>query len=151
MKLAEALKERAELKKKIYQLSERLKDNAKVQEGELPAEDPKFLLEELDSAYDRLEYLIIAINHTNAIIQDGQDTLAKLLARHDCLKKKIAILREFLSSASELTFRMAKNEIKIKSSINVSEMTKKVDHLSEELRLLDLRIQQQNWIHDLIE
>ena len=40
MKLAEALQERADLNRRIAGLSSRLADNALVQEGERPAEDP---------------------------------------------------------------------------------------------------------------
>ena len=40
MKLAEALQERADLNKRIEQLSTRLSVNATVQEGKTPAENP---------------------------------------------------------------------------------------------------------------
>lgn len=40
MKLAEALNLRADVSKRLSQLSERLTANAKVQEGDSPAEDP---------------------------------------------------------------------------------------------------------------
>ena len=48
MKLAEALQERADLNRRIQQLQQRLTNNALVQEGETPAEDPAELLAELD-------------------------------------------------------------------------------------------------------
>ena len=48
MKLAEALLERADLQKRIAQMDGRLENNAQVQEGEKPAEDPKALLKELE-------------------------------------------------------------------------------------------------------
>ena len=48
MKLANALSQRAELQTRIRQLEERLNNNAQVQEGEEPAEDPMELLRELD-------------------------------------------------------------------------------------------------------
>ena len=43
MKLAEALQERADLNRKIEQLSDRLEANVLVQEGEVPLEDPNVL------------------------------------------------------------------------------------------------------------
>ena len=43
MKLAEALQERADLKRSIEELKNRLSRNALVQEGEAPAEDPEKL------------------------------------------------------------------------------------------------------------
>ena len=48
MKLANALSQRSELQTRIRQLEDRLNNNALVQEGERPAEDPMELLKELD-------------------------------------------------------------------------------------------------------
>ena len=49
MKLATALSERADVQRRLSQLHTRLNNNAKVQEGDEPAEDPKALLKELDA------------------------------------------------------------------------------------------------------
>lgn len=54
MKLAEALQERSDLTRRIQQLQSRLNNNATVQEGEKPAEEPQTLLCELDASIDRL-------------------------------------------------------------------------------------------------
>ena len=62
MKLAEALLERADLQKRIAQMDGRLENNAQVQEGEKPAEDPKALLKELEEMAVRMEQLVTAIN-----------------------------------------------------------------------------------------
>ena len=43
MNLANALAQRADLQRRMAQLGSRLMNNAKVQEGEQPAEDPKAL------------------------------------------------------------------------------------------------------------
>ena len=67
MKLANALSQRAELQTRIRQLEERLNNNAQVQEGEDPAEDPMELLRELDEDYAQLEALIARINRTNSV------------------------------------------------------------------------------------
>ena len=48
MKLATALAERSDIQNRINTISVRLDNNAKVQEGDVPAEDPKALMEELD-------------------------------------------------------------------------------------------------------
>ena len=66
MKLAEALLERADLQRRIDQMNGRLNNNARVQEGEKPAEDPKALLKELESMTSRLETLMAQINLTNS-------------------------------------------------------------------------------------
>ena len=57
MKLANALSQRSELQTRIRQLEDRLDNNAQVQEGEQPAEDPMELLKELEADYARLEEL----------------------------------------------------------------------------------------------
>ena len=76
MKLANALSQRAELQTRIHQLETRLYNNAQVQEGESPAEDPQDLLQELEEDYARLEALIACINRGGKIIfPRGQDTI----------------------------------------------------------------------------
>ena len=123
MKLANALSQRSELQTRIRQLESRLSNNALVQEGEQPAEDPMELLAELEADYARLEELISAINRTNnsTRMEDGA-TLSDLLARRDCLKGKLSILRGFLNSASALAHRHSVSEIKIKSTVNVRQL-----------------------------
>ena len=65
MKLAEALQERADLNARIEQLRERMAQNALVQEGERPAEEPAELMREFDECVSRLEVLMNRINLTN--------------------------------------------------------------------------------------
>lgn len=66
MKLAEALILRADCQKRIEQLKQRLIRNAKVQEGDQPAEEPEKLLEELERIAGDVLLLIRRINRTNA-------------------------------------------------------------------------------------
>ena len=66
MKLAEALILRADLKKRSEQLKQRLKRNAKVQEGDKPPEEPGVLFDEFDRVAAELEAVIRQINWTNA-------------------------------------------------------------------------------------
>ena len=66
MKLAEALSNRADLQRRISQLKGRLKDSAKVQEGDTPAEDVKALFLELDSCLEKQEKLVYQINLKSA-------------------------------------------------------------------------------------
>ena len=96
------------------------------------------LLHELETEYARLEELISAINRTNnSTLVEGKATLSDLLARRDCLKGKLNILRGFLDSASALTRRHSISEIKVKSTVNVRELQKQVDGLSKDLRELE--------------
>ncbi len=150
MKLATALSERADLQKRISELSTRLNNNAKVQEGEKPSEEPAALLAELDADYARLEELISRINRTNNVTKCGEKTISDLIAKRDCLKDKIRIMRDFLNEASEKVSRYSKAEIKIISTVDVPTLQKQVDALSAELRKTDEQIQSLNWTTELI-
>ena len=150
MKLATALSERADLQRRISELSVRLNNNAKVQEGETPAEDPAALLDELDGCLTRLEELIARINKTNDRTADGDLTIADLIARRDCLRERVRIMREFLNASSERVSRYSKTEIRIMSTVPVAQLQKKVDAYSRELRETDERIQGLNWTTELL-
>ena len=151
MKLAEALIERADLQTRLSQLDARLHNNAKVQEGETPAEDPNDLLRELDRISARLEQLITAINLTNASVTDGGETLTALLARRDVLKSRVGALRNFLNAASSVVMRGSRSEVVIRSTVDVTALRREVDARAMELRKLDTRIQALNWTADLLE
>ncbi len=150
MKLALALSERADIQRRISELGTRLNNNAKVQEGDVPAEDPAALLEELDSNFVRLQELITRINHTNNETRQGERTLTSLIAERDCLKQRISILRSFLNESSLKVARYSKTEIKTSSTVDVKELQKEVDRLSKRLRETDELIQSLNWTTDLI-
>lgn len=150
MKLASALVERSDLQRKISELSNRLNTNAKVQDGEEPAEKPEELLEELDSVMTRLEELVTKINLTNSSVVVEGKTLTEWLAKRDCLKQRIGLLRGFLNSASEKIDRYSRAEIKIVSTVNVKALQKDVDALSKTLREIDEKIQEINWTTELL-
>lgn len=151
MKLAEALTLRADLQKRIAQLKIRLLANAKVQEGDTPAEDPVLLLQELDDNTAQLETLIRQINKTNnSTLVDGA-SLVDLIARKDVLTLKISILRDFVQLAANKLDRYSNTEIKVFSTINVAEKQREIDALAKELRELDTRLQGLNWATDLVE
>ena len=150
MKLATALSERADLQRRLTQLQTRLNNNAKVQEGEKPAEDPADLLRELEGVITRLEELITRINLTNSQTFADGVSMTALLAKRDCLSKKLAVLRDFLDNASARVDRYSQKEIRILSTVDVAKLQKQVDDLSKELRLIDEQIQGLNWTTELI-
>ena len=137
-------------KNKISELSRRLDNNARVQEGEKPSEDPVELMKELDESLTRLEELIVRINKTNNVAKSGDSTLTDLLAKRDCLKKRISVMRDFLDEASVKVSRYSKTEIRIHSTVTVSELQKQIDFYSKELRKTDEQIQELNWLTDLL-
>ena len=97
MSLAEALQLRADIKTRIAQLHSRLNDNAKVQEGETPAEDPLRLIELLNAECSAYEELVRRINLTNAQTLSEGKTLTALLARRDALSLELAYSGTFCS------------------------------------------------------
>ena len=151
MKLAEALVLRAEMKTKINNIHSRLNDNAKVQEGETPAENPYTLIEELNSVSDEMAELIKNINYTNCMTVENGVSLTDMIAEKDVLQKKVSVMKSFLSNASSLVIRYSNTEIKILSTVDVVKLQKKVDTMSKQLRELDMNIQRINWTVDLIE
>lgn len=150
MKLAEALNLRADTAKRLSQLSERLTANAKVQEGDTPAENPQELLEELDRLTSQLEYLISRINLTNSKTLYNGKSLTEMIAQKDTLSLKSSVLRNFLSAASAKTDRYSNKEIRVFSTVNVRELQKNSDDISEEIRKLNVKIQELNWSTDLL-
>ena len=151
MKLAVALQERADINRKIEELKNRLKCNVLIQEGESPEEEPNSLKRELDSTIARLGVLIAKINLTNSqTVVDGK-TLTELIAQKDALQLSIYVFKEIIDVANQKTYRSQNTEIKIKTAISVVDWQKRIDALSKELRLLDIKIQETNWKIDLIE
>ncbi len=151
MKLAVALQERADINRKIEELKNRLKCNVLIQEGESPEEEPNSLKRELDSTIARLGVLIAKINLTNSqTVVDGK-TLTELIAQKDALQLSIYVYKEIIDIANQKTYRSRNTEIKIKTAISVVDWQKRIDALSKELRLLDIKIQETNWKIDLIE
>jgi len=151
MKLAEALQERADLNNKLSYLKTRIMNNVLVQEGEEPAEDPKKLMTEFDSAAARLEVLIRQINHTNAVTEIDGKTLTAMIAEKDCLSLRLNMYREAVNQASERISRYGRNEIRNVSYLDVPTTQKAADSLAKELRLLDNKLQSSNWTVELIE
>ncbi len=151
MKLAEALLERADVQKRLAQMGGRLNNNARVQEGEKPAEDPKALLKEQEALTSRLETLVAQINLTNsAAMIDGQP-MTLWLSRRDARREQLQQLRNFLDVASSLSDRARMSEIKIISTVDVAKLQKELDQKSKALRELDAKIQAANWTVELIE
>lgn len=151
MKLAEALQIRADLQTRLDQMDTRLRNNATVQEGSQPAEQPEQLLHELNGILTELQSITERINLTNAQSTDESGTtITALIARRDCMQKRLSLLRDFMNAASALTSRRTLSEIRVISTVNVADLRKQIDRLSKELRQTDTSIQQLNWTTDLI-
>lgn len=156
MKLAEALNERKSLKTKLTNLRERLVANARVQEGDQPAEQPVALLGEVADSVAKLESLIVRINRTNLeakLPDDAKMTLMEAIARRDILNLRYEVLKQLVGAASTTQNRWAvtRSEIKFRTTVNVADLQKDADALAKEIRQLDTRLQAANWQIDLAE
>ena len=150
MKLATALSERASLQARLNELVIRLNANAKVQDGDVPAENPVELIAEKDRILDELENLVTRINLTNSRTECDGVTITELISKRDRMKKDVNIMRTFLNNASSKIDRYSKTEILIKSTVDIAEYQKKLDVISKELRQIDEKIQELNWTTELL-
>lgn len=152
MRLAQALILRADYQKRVEQFKQRLLNNAKVQEGDTPSEDPQTLLSELSRLSADLVSLIQRINQTNAqtAFAEGQ-TLADALAQRDMLKIQHSIYRDLAQAATIKQDRYSKSEVKFQSSVNVAEIQHQADEFAKAYRELDAQIQEANWRTDIVE
>ena len=86
---------------------------------------------------------------TNTQTRDGEKSITDLIARKDALRVQVDAYRDIISSASQIARRAMRTEIKILSAVDVKALQKKADELSRELREVDNRIQQLNWMTEL--
>ena len=151
MKLAEALIWRADAKKRLEQLKQRLLRVAKVQEGDAPAEDPAALLAEHERLAAEFVRMIQRINRTNSAtpLRDGL-TLADALAVRDGLALRVDALRNLAQAAAITQDRFTKSEVKFRSTVDVAALQQQLNQLAVEHRDLDAQIQGMNWQTDLL-
>lgn len=152
MKLAEALIRRADLQKRAQQLQARIQGSAKVQEGDVPAEDPQALLAELSGVFDELARLIAAINRGNLALRilDGR-SLTEALAQREVLDLQLRALRAVSDAATIRQERHTRSEVRFVSLLPVRDLQRQIDALARERRELETAIQQANWLGELPE
>ncbi len=152
MKLAEALILRADRKKRLEVLKERLARAAKVQEGDRPAEDPAALLDEVERAAAELTRLIKQINRTNSSsrLEDGR-TIADAIADRDDLRLRYNVLHHLIQAAVIKSDRLTRSEVRYQATVDVAALQQRADDLAQAYRELDTKIQSANWLIDLIE
>ncbi|MBC6954817.1 MAG: DIP1984 family protein [Anaerolineae bacterium] len=152
MKLAEALVQRADLKRRLAEIQGRLTQSARVQEGEQPYENPDAILREMRETLDAFRTVIQQINRTNSAsrLEDGR-TLTDALAERDVLAAEQRIREALIKAAAQVDFRYSRSEIKQVATVDVAEQRRTLDSTARALRELDLSIQRANWQIDLIE
>jgi hypothetical protein len=130
MKLAEALILRADAKKRIEQLKVRLLRNARVQEGDAPAEEPTLLIAELERVTAELARLIRSINRTNisTMVADGL-TIADAIAERDVLALRHKVYSDLTSASAVRQDRYTRGEVRYISVIDVVAVQAQADDL----------------------
>jgi hypothetical protein len=152
MKLAEALILRADCKKRLEQLKARAIRNAKVQEGDRPAEEPEALLAEVERIARELADLVKRINRTNSATPFGDGlNLSDALAERDVVALRHRFYSELAEAASISQDRYSRSEVKYVSALSVADAQKRADDLARQYRTLDARIQELNWQAELSE
>jgi hypothetical protein len=152
MKLAEALVLRADYQKRLAQLKQRMLLNAKVQEGDQPAENPQALMDELERVAGELVTLIQQINRTNSVTElEAGLTLSDALAVRDALRMRHTAYRELAQNATVTQTRYSRSEVRFESTVDIAAIQRRADQLAQDYRELDTRIQAANWLTDLVE
>ncbi len=159
MKLAEALIERKALKEKLDRLRQRLAENARVQEGDAPSEDPKQLLAEAHEVLGQFESLNVRINTTNMrtlFVEGEPGNIMEAVARRDRLALERGILDKLVESAGVpkqqgYGFVVTRTEVKFRATVDVAALQKEIDALAKQYRELDARIQARNFETELLE
>jgi hypothetical protein len=150
MKVAEALILRADLQTRYSQIQQRLIQNAKVQDGEKPAEEPDKLLKEAEAVSAELQGLIQRINTTNSQTKlDGGMSISDAIAVRDILRMNHSLYRQLAGAAVVTQDRYTKSEVKFRSTVNIATLQKKADDLARKHRELDTKIQEANWRTEL--
>lgn len=153
MRVAEALAERADLNKRIAQLTQRIKNSARSVEGEAPDEDPAELLRQIIRLMDRRQALVAEINHRNAqehVIYQGREiTVTEALALRDQMNAHRNLLHEIANAASPDRDRYGlgrrRTELPEKAALPVKELHEEADRIARDWRELDAAIQLSNW------
>ena len=148
MKLAEALLLRADLMKKIEHLQNRITPVLIVSDDKLPQEDPDKLMAQLRKAIQDLETLIIRINKTNnETYIEGEGFLMEALAKRDSLKILSEKLR-YIRYAAQINNSGDKN---LKTTIDIKNLQIEMDQTGRAFREIDSKIQEVNWLTELID
>jgi hypothetical protein len=146
MKLAEGLLLRADLKKKVEHLENRIRPVLIITEGKKPQEDPAKLLAQLRKTVEDFEAIVIRINKTNNNTSvDGKEPLMNALAKRDSLKllsEKLRIIRQ----SAQITHSGYNN---LESSIDVHSLQTEIDQTGRAFREIDSKIQEINWLTEL--
>lgn len=146
MKLAEALLIRADQRKKMLSLRERIAQNAMAQEGDSPREDIAKLIAECFAVIAEQQALVLKIDVANvaAKLPDGRP-LAAVLGQRDVLMQQHSVLKSAVDATHKEEDRYSPREIKWVPQIDVAATQKQMEDYSRKIRELNVQIQETNW------
>ena len=151
MKLAELLNERKAVKEDIKKIKDRLYLSAKAQEGDAaPAESPEELKTTLINLFEKLEGLIIKINHANVKTEVEGEKLMELIAERDMNIAIADMLHQLANNATPKSERFSRNEIRYVPMVNIKEIRREADSYSRTARTIDSKIQTVNWNTEVV-
>ncbi|MCL2861891.1 MAG: DIP1984 family protein [Firmicutes bacterium] len=152
MKLAEALILRADMKKQMERFVTRICGNCRIQEGDVPNEEPNELIKEYEKLVEKFEKLVADINNTNAVTKNAKGvSIMELIAKRDCLALKRNAYSSIASQLRGYNVRASKSEIKFVNIVDAKTIEKKFAAVAAKYREVDSEIQALNWSTDLIE
>ncbi|MGM0141193.1 MULTISPECIES: DIP1984 family protein [Enterococcus] len=150
MKLAEALLLRRDLNNRLFQLRNEISSSVLVQEGDTLDRSITELFKEYDEINQQYSELVVAINRKNATVSlaDSALLLMEALEQREQLRRKHALLTQALDETKAAP-RMGRNEIRLVRTIDTKTLTEQLNATAKQLRELDGKIQQTNWLVDL--
>lgn len=150
MKLAEALLLRRDLNNRLFQLRNEISSSVLVQEGDTLDRSITELFKEYDEINQQYSELVVAINRKNATasVADSALLLMEALEQREQLRRKHALLTQALDETKAAP-RMGRNEIRLVRTIDTETLTEQLNATAKQLRELDGKIQQTNWLVDL--
>jgi len=150
MKLAEALLLRRDLNNRLFQLRNEISSSVLVQEGDTLDRSITELFKEYDEINQQYSELVVAINRKNATasLADSALLLMEALEQREQLRRKHALLTQALDDTKAAS-RMGRNEIRLVRTIDTKTLTEQLNTTAKQLRELDGKIQQTNWLVDL--
>ncbi|WP_430617315.1 hypothetical protein IGI86_002380 [Enterococcus sp. AZ188] len=150
MKLAEALLLRRDLNNRLFQLRNEISSSVLVQEGDTLDRSITELFKEYDEINQQYSELVVAINRKNATasLADSALLLMEALEQREQLRRKHALLTQALDETKAAP-RIGRNEIRLVRTIDIKTLTEQLNATAKQLRELDGKIQQTNWLVDL--
>jgi hypothetical protein len=153
MKLAEALIERAALQRQDRAIVRHIEENVRLPEDDEPTASVDSLIKQYEANMARLTELIRRINKTNCLTEMEGGTITDAIARRDCLSSQIKAYTDIYNSVtSHDRGRFDNGEVRLKyvRHMDSRELKDKIDHLSQEFRILDTALQGMNWTVELL-